>query len=194
MVEVSPLFIYYQERKMEGTLDRDTGARIRDGLKVLANLGVCPETDDPYPADAATEPQGSPQLLAEIAQEPSSQAVSDAKNLTISSYHRITTLQGLKQALAQGDACVLGIVVYSGFESPDAQNSGHVPMPQPGEQPLGGHAVFCCGYQDDASYEGGGYLIVKNSWGTSFGDQGYIYLPYAYVQPKLVSDIWTASA
>jgi C1A family cysteine protease len=66
-------------------------------------------------------------------------------------------------------------------------------MPQPGEQRLGGHALFCCGYRDDTQYEGGGYLIVKNSWGTGFGDEGYVYIPYAYVRPRLMIDIWTAS-
>ena len=191
-VEVSPLFLYYEERKLEHTINQDAGARIRDGLKVLAKMGVSPEQDDPYPADAATLAPDSPQLLAEIAKSPSAQAVDDAKHLTIKEYHRVTTLQGLKQALAAGNACVIGILVYESFESLAAQRTGHVPMPQPGEQVLGGHALFCCGYHDDPQYAGGGYLIVKNSWGTGFGDQGYVYLPYDYVHPKLMSDIWTA--
>jgi C1A family cysteine protease len=72
--------------------------------------------------------------------------------------------------------------------------TGHIPMPLRREQFLGGHALFCCGYQDDTDYAGGGYLIVKNSWGTELFDKGYVYLPYDYVNhPKLTSDIWTAS-
>ena len=149
---------------------------IRDGLKVLNHIGVCPEADDPY------SDQNCP--------VPSVNANTNATRFRISTYYRITTLGGLKQALAGGNGCVLGIEVYESFESPQ---NGHIPMPQPNEQLLGGHAVFCCGYQDDPQYEGGGYLIVKNSWGTNFGDQGYIYLPYAYVRQPLMSDIWSGS-
>ncbi len=180
MVVLSPLFIYYQERKLEHHVNEDSGATIRDGMKVLAKIGVCPEADDPYD-------------ITKFTKQPSRRAVTDAKQFLIAAYHRITTLIGLKQTLAQGSAAVLGIVVYESFEAPKTASSGHVPMPKPGEQVLGGHAVFCAGYQDDTQYEGGGYLIVKNSWGTGFGDKGYVYLPYAYVQPKLMTDIWTAS-
>lgn len=193
-VEVSPLFIYYEERKIEGTINQDAGAYIRDGLKVLTKMGVCPEHDYPYPADANTQPPGSPILLAEIAKAPPAKALKDDQKLKIQSHQRITTLFGLKQALAQGNGCVLGIAVYESFESGPAQQTGHIPMPNPNEQLLGGHAVFCCGYMDDANYAGGGYLIVKNSWGVGFGDKGYIYLPYDYVTPKLMNDIWTAIA
>ena len=180
-VGLSPAFVYYQERVKEGQVDNcDAGGMIRIGLGILAKMGVCPESDDPYTDQSCDLAQ--PQ-----------QAVQDAQQFTIQAYHRITTLSGLKQALAGGNGCVLGVMVYESFESPAAQQTGHIPMPQPGEQVLGGHALFCCGYQDDPQYAGGGYLIVKNSWGTSFGDQGYIYVPYAYVTPKLMSDIWTAS-
>jgi C1A family cysteine protease len=192
-VELSPLFIYYEERKIEGTINTDAGARIRDGLKVLAKMGVCPETDDPYPANASTLQPNDPVLLAAIAKAPAAKALSDDKNFKINTFQRITTLFGLKQALAQGNGCVLGVAVYESFESSSAQKTGHIPIPKPNEQLLGGHALFCCGYKDDASYPGGGYLIVKNSWGTGFGDKGYIYLPYDYVSPKLISDIWTAA-
>ncbi len=177
-VELSPTFLYYQERQREGSVDNcNAGAYPRDGLKVLKKIGVCPEADDPY------SDQDCP--------APSEQATTDAHQFRISAFHRITTLGGLKQALAGGNGCVVGIQVYESFRHPQ---NGHIPMPQqPGDELLGGHALLCCGYQDDPQYDGGGYLIVKNSWGTDFGDQGYIYLPYAYVSPQLMSDIWTAS-
>ncbi|GHO90705.1 peptidase C1 [Reticulibacter mediterranei] len=174
---LSPAFEYYQERQLEGTTSNcQAGAMIRDGLKVLKNLGVCSDEDAPYSDKTCSEP--------------SEQADIDATQFKIRTFHRIATLGGLKQALAGGSGCVLGIAVYESFESP---LNGHIPMPQPGEQLLGGHALFCCGYHDDGQYDGGGYLIVKNSWGTDFGDKGYIYLPYAYVRPRLMSDIWMAS-
>ncbi len=47
----SRLFIYYNERDMEGTVNSDAGAQIRDGVKSVANIGVCPETEWPYAID-----------------------------------------------------------------------------------------------------------------------------------------------
>jgi C1A family cysteine protease len=175
-VQLSPAFVYYYERRIEHTVnDCDAGAAIRDGLKVLRAVGAAPEEDDPY------SDQDCP--------APSQEAANDAQQFKIQVYYRLTTLTGLQQALAAGRGCVLGIRVYASFEEPQ---DGHIPMPQPGEELLGGHALFCCGYKDDLNSAGGGYLIVKNSWSTDFGDQGYIYLPYAYVRPKLMSDMWTA--
>jgi C1A family cysteine protease len=180
LVPLSPAFLYYQERTIEGTAnDCNAGAMIRDGMKTLTDIGVCPETDEPYDAQSCAAPSAT--------------AVTRAGAFKIAAYHRITTLFGLKQALASGSGCVVGIAVYASFESPDAQRTGHIPLPQPGEQGLGGHALFCCGYTDDTQSDGGGYLIAKNSWGTGFGDHGYVYLPYAYVVPKLMNDMWTGS-
>jgi C1A family cysteine protease len=178
---VSPAYIYYHERKLEGSVaDCQAGAYPRDGLKVLKSLGVCPEADAPY-SDTTC---GAPSATAET----------HATALKIKSYQRITTLNGLKTAVANGNACVIGITVYESFESKAAQTTGHIPMPGPHEALLGGHALLCCGYKDSTKYAGGGYLIVKNSWGTAFGDKGYIYLPYGYAIPSLMSDIWTATA
>src|SRR5712692_3501001 len=181
MVVLSPAFIYYEERKMEGTVtDCQAGAMPRDGFKVLAKMGACPEVDDQYNAATCGGPTPG--------------AVTKAKPFRIASYERITTLAGLKQTLAQGYGCLLGIQVYSSFESAGAQQTGHIPMPKATDSLLGGHALFCCGYKDDTKYAGGGYLIVQNSWGTGFGDKGFVYLPYGYIVPKLTSDIWTAHA
>src|SRR5262249_24672801 len=98
MAVLSPAFIYYEERKMEHTTDEDAGARIRDGMKVLAKMGVCPEEDERYNKDVFTQP-------------PSAKAVGDAKPFRIKAYHRVTTLQGLKHAVAQTTGAVLGIAV-----------------------------------------------------------------------------------
>ena len=78
-------------------------------------------------------------------------------------------------------------MVYESFESPEVAQTGVMPIPQPGEQPLGGHAVLAVGY-DDAKQ----VLIVRNSWGTAWGDGGYFYMPYAIVtELKLALDFWT---
>jgi hypothetical protein len=54
----------------------------------------------------------------------------------------------------------------------------------------GGHCVQVIGHIDNdkipaalniAPGAGGGYFIVKNSWGRCFGDMGFAYLPYSWV-------------
>jgi C1A family cysteine protease len=77
--------------------------------------------------------------------------------------------------------------VYSSFETPEVASTGEAPLPQPGEQILGGHAVLAVGYDDTEQR-----FIVRNSWGTSWGKDGYFSLPYAYLtNTHLSSDFWT---
>ena len=70
----------------------------------------------------------------------------------------------------------MGIAVYGSFESKEVAKTGEVPMPVPDESLLGGHAVLCCGYDDDTQR-----VLCLNSWGSGFGDKGYFTLPYAYI-------------
>ena len=177
---LSPMFVYYQERVIEGTVNEDSGAEIRDGMKVLNNIGVCPESDDKYD-------------VSKFAKAPTKTALKDAVKYKIASYHSINTLNDMKQCLASGYGFTLGFDVYDSFESDEVANTGNMPMPDVNkEQLLGGHAVTVFGYKDDLSWAGGGYFIVKNSWGNGWGSKGYFFMPYAYAQSSHVSDCWTA--
>ncbi len=178
-VQLSPLFVYYEERLREHTVSQDAGAQPRDGFKVLAKMGCAPEADDAYDPKKFTV-------------APSKKALADALKYKIAAYHRLQGVPDIQACLAGGNGVVLGFLVYDSFESDAVAKTGKVPMPAPGEKVLGGHAVFCAGYQTDSSVAGGGALIVKNSWGTGWGDGGYFYLPYAFVTAKNVSDAWTA--
>jgi C1A family cysteine protease len=171
----SRLFIYWNERNMEGTVDSDSGAQIRDGIKSVAKDGVCPETDWPYDIGSFTE-------------KPSEQAYCDAKLDRAVSYQRLTqNLTQMKGCLASGFPFVFGFTVYESFESDQVATSGHAPMPAPGEQSIGGHAVTAVGYDDTNQW-----LTVRNSWGDGWGMHGYFTLPYAYVtQSSLAADFWT---
>jgi C1A family cysteine protease len=171
----SRLFIYYNERAIEGTVGSDAGAQIRDGIKSVAKQGVCPDTDWPYD-------------ITKFTQKPPAKAYTDAALDRAVAYQRLVqNLNQFKGCLASGYPFVLGFTVYESFETPQVAQTGHAPMPAPGEQVLGGHAVMAVGYDDS-----GQTLLVRNSWGNGWGMAGYFTLPYAYVtQPTLASDFWT---
>jgi len=178
---LSPLFLYWQERFLEGTVFEDSGAYIRDGLKVLQEMGTCPEVDDPYDISRFTE-------------TPTPEMVQKALPYKISTYERLdTTSLALRTALAQGDPVVMGMLVYSSFETQEVATTGKVPMPSRcpmTDKVLGGHAVFVVGYQNDPAWNGGGYFIVKNSWSDAWGDSGYFYLPFGFISSYRTSDLW----
>ncbi|HEV2035354.1 MAG TPA: C1 family peptidase [Candidatus Dormibacteraeota bacterium] len=171
----SRLFIYYNERVIEGTVDFDSGAQLRDGIKTVASQGVCPEPEWPYDIEKFT-------------QKPSAQAYKDAATDRAISYQSlIQDLNQMKGCLASGYPFIFGFTVYESFETLAVAESGHASLPGPRERPIGGHAVMAVGY-DDAEQ----WFLVRNSWGARWGLAGYFTLPYAYlIQPVLASDLWT---
>ena len=169
------LFIYYNERAMEGTIDSDAGAMIRDGIKSIAKQGVCPENLWPY-------------NIAKFVNKPTANAYKEALKHQAITYQRLTmSLSQMKGCLAAGYPFVFGFTVYESFESQAVTKNGKVPMPKHGEKSLGGHAVLAVGYNDSSQQ-----FIVMNSWSTKWGDKGYFYMPYAYLtNTGLASDFWT---
>jgi len=174
---LSCLWLYWKERSLEGTIPEDSGANIRDGMKVLQQMGCAREDDWPYDISKFTD-------------TPSKKSSRNAMNYKIAAYHRVVSLVDLKTALADGYPVVLGIMVYESFESSQVEATGIVPLPRRGEKCLGGHAVLAVGYADDAKRMGTGKVICRNSWGDNWGDKGYFYLPYSYFRSN-VSDMWT---
>jgi C1A family cysteine protease len=171
----SRLFIYYNERAMEGTVDSDSGAMIRDGVKSVAKQGACDEKHWPY-------------RIEDFRQKPSRPRYAEGKKNQAIQYLRLTpALSQLKGCLAEGFPFVFGFSVYESFESPEVAKTGHAGMPRAGESLLGGHAVMAVGYDESKQW-----FIVRNSWGRKWGMQGYFTLPYPYLlQPSLSSDFWT---
>ena len=171
----SRLFIYYNERAMEGTVDSDSGAQIRDGIKSVSAQGDCPEPEWPYD-------------VSKFRKKPLKKCYDDAVKHKVVSYQRLTPLlDQLKGCLASGWPFVFGITVYESFESARVAKTGIAPMPSPKERSLGGHAIMAVGY-DDAQRR----FIIRNSWGLDWGLKGYFTLPFAYItNPGLADDFWT---
>ena len=171
----SRLFIYYNERAIEGDVDQDNGAQIRDGIKSVGKLGVCPETQWPY-------------NIKKFALKPPAVCYKDAVQYRALSYQKVARdLSQMKGCLASGYPFVFGFTVYESFESAAVAKTGRVPLPSAGEKVLGGHAVMAAGYDD-----GQQVFIVRNSWGAGWGLKGWSLMPYAYLtHPGLSSDYWT---
>ena len=170
----SRLWIYYQERVIEGTVSQDSGAQIRDGMKAVNKLGVCPEADWKY--DIST-----------FAHKPPKQDYKDALKDKVVKYEAAPQdLFGVKSVLASGLPIVFGFTVYSSFEGPAVASSGILPMPAPSESVVGGHAVMLVGYDDAVDR-----FRVRNSWGTGWGQAGYFEMPYQYAtSSSLANDFW----
>jgi C1A family cysteine protease len=171
----SRLFIYYNERVIEGTVRSDSGAMIRDGIKSVASDGVCPEPEWPY-------------VIKKFATKPSVRAYKDALlDRAISYQSLVQDMNQMKGCLASGFPFIFGFTVYQSFESPTVARTGHAPMPGWGERPVGGHAVMAVGY-DDANQ----WFLCRNSWGAAWGMKGNFTLPYSYlIQSGLSRDFWT---
>lgn len=171
--DLSRLFVYYNTRTIENTVELDQGATLRNTIKALAEIGTCREDMWPYvPERFATKPD---------------QACYDyAKNHTIVDYSRIVSFQDMIRCLASGYPFVFGFQVYNEFEGPLVAKTGVLNLPGPTEYCCGGHAVTAVGYDMDA-----GTVLVRNSWGSSWGQGGYFTMPFAYISnPNLAADMW----
>ena len=176
-IDLSRLFIYYNERVVEHTVKSDSGAQIRDGIKTLAKQGVCSEARWPY-------------VESKFTAKPPATCYTEGLKHQITSYQRILTLDEMRTCLADGYPFVFGFTVYESFMTQQVAKSGIGTMPKKGEKVVGGHAVVAVGYDDTKKV-----FIVRNSWGTSWGLGGYFTLPYAYLSDRNLSDdLWTIRA
>jgi C1A family cysteine protease len=174
VVQMSRLFVYYNERAIEHTVSRDSGAMVRDGIKSLVKQGACAEAKWPY-------------VPGKFKARPPAACFKDGMDHQVTSYQRIDTVDQMRACLAEGFPFVFGFTVYESFESQAAAKSGKVNMPAARERVMGGHAVLAVGYDDKQKR-----FIVRNSWGPDWGMKGYFSMPYAYLGSRdLADDFWT---
>jgi C1A family cysteine protease len=171
----SRLFIYYNERVMEGTVSEDAGAEIRDGIKSVNQLGAPSEKLWPY-------------VIAKFAKKPSVRAYRSATAHQALRYERIDNakIDNLRAVLASGFPFAFGFTVYDFFESDVMAKTGILAIPSANEGTVGGHAVVGIGY-DHAKQ----MVLVRNSWNTDWGKNGNFWIPYSYItNSDLADDFW----
>lgn len=181
-VNMSPLFAYYNARRLEGTTRYDSGATIRDVVKGMAKYGVAQETDWPY----GRSPADTMRLFDDV---PPQRVYTRAEHHQVLRYYAVgQSSLALRTALATGYPVIIGFSVYESFMSDEVERTGTVPMPEPGEAMVGGHCVILCGYDMDIDHP----FRCQNSWSTGWGDDGYFRFPEAYLtNPRLAGDYWT---
>lgn len=161
-------FLYYEERVILGTTNQDSGAEMENIGQVLGKEGCCLDKTMPYSQWNYTT-------------TPSAAAKSEALNWLDSPTQTRLDLTTIKEALADHGPVRFGIPVPQSFMN--TGGNGFVPEPNLNEGILGGHAVLCLGYDDTLTHNGvTGYYLMVNSWGTSWGSQGFFYLSYSTMQ------------
>jgi C1A family cysteine protease len=200
-IDGSRLFVYKATRNLMGVVG-DTGAWLRNTMGALALCGIPPEKYWPYTDRQQTGSAGEPtfdeeppsfvyaiadnyEALRYFCHDPLSRNVAPNKVLT-----------GVKRFLAAGIPSMFG---FFGFPSFGHSNVvGGIPYPCPGERAGWGHAIVAVGYDDNkkikntmCNIETKGALLIRNSWGTGWGDSGYGWMPYDYVLNRLALDFWS---
>jgi C1A family cysteine protease len=173
-LDISRLFIYYYERKFIGTVNYDSGAYIRDGIKACYTYGAPTENLWPY-------------NISKFKMQPHKTAIVDALKRKVTSYQRALDFNQVIDSITSGYPVTIGFNVYSSFDSPAVAKTGIMPYPNVNkERLLGGHAVLIVGYNKTNNT-----FIVRNSWGTRWGDKGYFYMPFQVIQNTSMSrDFW----
>lgn len=190
-IKGSRLFVYKTTRDHAG-IKGDYGAEIRNTLGALAIYGVPPERLWPYSDDEKRFDVIPPVSVYIVAQSYQAQQY---MRLDYAGIDPQVSLFQIKKYVAAGFPVGFGFSVYDSIEQADT--NGRIPFPGSREGIEGGHAIMCVGFDDNIDVSnkksGGttkGALLIRNSWGTQWGDRGYGWLPYEYVIRELAEDFW----
>lgn len=167
--ETSPMYLYSECKRQDG-IPHTEGTYPRIAMQVLLKQGIALEKDMPYKwSDKFNLPT------------PNQQTHKQAEHFKIGAYARVYAIDEIKQAIADNQPVMIGLILCENFEHPE---NGFIDLPQ--GHIIGGHAMCIDGYDDNMTftYKNGvtrkGFFRVVNSWGEEWGDKGYCYIPYDY--------------
>lgn len=191
-IDASRLFLYKVTRNLM-KLKGDSGASLRGTMGAMVLFGVPPEEYWPYTDEEK-----------DFDKEPGAFCYAFAQNYQAVKYFRhdspgttaAEVLNRVKTYAAAGHPAMFGFTVYNSIEQ--AEKDGKIPFPSPKERIEGGHAVVAVGYDDRMQIKNSfgrvetqGALLIRNSWGKSWGEGGYGWLPYDYLLKGLADDFWS---
>ncbi|MCP4156191.1 MAG: C1 family peptidase [bacterium] len=192
-IEGSRMFLYKITKNLL-QLTGNVGVYPRTAMEALALFGTPPEKYWPYDAD-------------KIDTEPTAFCYAFADNYKAIDYYRLDSptcqtqdlVDTIKIFLAHGLPPMIGITIYSSLLSKKMFMTGVIPFPGKNEKIVGGHCVALAGYDDTKKISNlddpnatptTGAFLLKNSWGTQWGTNGYGWLPYEYALKGIVKDCW----
>ncbi|WP_129632622.1 C1 family peptidase [Candidatus Oscillochloris fontis] len=178
--DLSEQFLYYLCKEKDG-IPGDVGTNPALAVQLLQSEGICTETTWPYHAEPDNSQPGGP--------KPPEPAYTEARRRRITGFTQIPAkgsagVAQIQAQLAQGKPVMIGMPIYEHWSgSTQGTLLGRLRFPLPGERQAGGHAMCVVGYRSDATAPGGGYFIVRNSWGTDWAKDnpdgsGYCHMPY----------------
>jgi len=196
-IDGSRLFVYKTTRNLIGVTG-DTGAWLRNAMAALVACGVPGERYWPYTDQAPDFDMEPPAFVYAVADnyealkyfghDPQSAHVPTAD-----------VVKSVKHYLALGVPSMFGFWGFPSFDGGD--QPGHIPLPTDAElagDPAWGHAIVAIGYDDAKTITNTtnnvtttGALLIRNSWGTVWGDAGYGWMPYDYVLKGVAMDFWS---
>lgn len=191
--DASRLFLYKTTRNLMNTTG-DNGAFLRTTMQAMRIFGVPPEDSWPY-------------NVANFDNEPTSFCYAYAQNYQALKYYRLDPigssrndlLERIKTYIDKGLPSMFGFTVYSSIYSSRVKETGEIPFPSDGDRMQGGHAIIALGYDDNkeiknpqsGSEKTNGAILIRNSWSTDWGDNGYGWMPYEYILMGLTRDWWS---
>jgi C1A family cysteine protease len=173
---LSPLFVYYYSRLLDGSLDEgDAGSTGETTCQVFQRYGACLESEDPY-------------ITSDFQKMPFTAQIQAAKEFKSGAYHSLHTVQDVQNCIFSGYRIRLGMNVYQSFEN--IGSNGLMPIPSHKENVLGGHEILI--YRFDNSVKcpnthSTGAFLVRNSWGSSWGQAGSFWMPYEGIVSSLLN-------
>ncbi len=174
--ELSVEFLHWGAKQRDSLPNSADGTTLAAAALSLTHLGQPLELAWPYddqrdqraplyrPSDAAVREALARQRRVGDSLDPSSEAI--------------------RAALVRGNVVALGITLFSTWHY--LRDGASIEMPPASAVALGGHAVLTIGFEDGEE-PSDRVFIVRNSWGSDWGEDGYGYLPFAYVDAHAVA-------